>query len=92
MKVSIKLYSFIKDAAGVSKESIEINEGTTLAGLLDFLVSRYGRKFKEAILKEGRLNPHIKIFCSEKLINKNDLSLMLEEGNEILMFPPVSGG
>lgn len=92
MKINVKFYSFIKDAAGTGKESLEINEGTTLAGLIDFLISKYGEKFKEIILKEGRLNPHIKIFCSEKLINENYLSLLMEDGDEILIFPPVAGG
>ncbi len=83
MKVHIKYFASIREAIGLSAETLE-TDAPTLAALRDALIARGGAY--SASLTHGRvlrmaLN---QVMCAE--------SAPLTEGAEVAFFPPVTGG
>ncbi|RLG53673.1 MAG: molybdopterin synthase sulfur carrier subunit [Thermoproteota archaeon] len=79
MKVKVKLFSVLRDAAGVKEALVELRDGAKVSELLEELYSRWPklRDEKDVIV----------------LVNgKPSSSLELKEGDEVALIPPVSGG
>ncbi len=93
MEISVGYYSFFRQASGKPSEVIDIGEGTTLKGLITFLVDRYGEKFRKyALSVDDELSPMLKISWNGKLVPRLIPEWILEEGDEVKVFPPIGGG
>jgi molybdopterin synthase sulfur carrier subunit len=83
MKVHIKYFASIREAIGLSMETLE-TEAPTLAALREALIARGGAY--AASLAHGRaLRMALNQVMSEE-------SAQLSEGAEVAFFPPVTGG
>ena len=83
MKVQIKYFASIREAIGLSMETLE-TEAPTLAALREALIARGGAY--AASLAHGRaLRMALNQVMSEE-------SAQLSEGAEVAFFPPVTGG
>ena len=83
MKVTVRYFASIREALGVSAESLETS-ASTLAQLRDELVARPGNG--SAALARGRA---VRMALNQLM---SDESAQLEEGCEVAFFPPVTGG
>ena len=83
MKVTVRYFASIREALGVSAESLE-TRATTLAQLRDELIARPGAG--SAALARGRA---VRMALNQLM---SDESAQLEEGCEVAFFPPVTGG
>ena len=81
MKVKIKFFALIREKIGIKEIDMEIKEGATLGMLFDKLKKNY------PVLKDSS---NYLLFS----VNKEYASLnsVLNEGDEIALIPPVSGG
>ncbi len=77
MKVDIKYFAFFREKAGKKEESIEGNF-ISVKELIDYLQEKYGIDTKALMVA----------------VNRNVVSIEkeLSEGDEVAVFPPVSGG
>jgi len=79
MKVEVKFFARCREIVGVRYKEVEIEDGTRIQDLIKLFVEAYPE------LEKVRL-----------LVSLNhayaDPTARLEEGDEIALFPPVSGG
>jgi len=78
MKIRARYYAAVREAAGVDGEVLDIQEGASLADLLDLVIIRHG-------LEGSNIN------C---LVNNCRVVAdhLLHEGDSVIIFPPVAGG
>ncbi len=83
MKVQVKYFASIREALGISSETVETS-APTVAGLRDELIAR-GGVYAESLAR-GKA---VRIALNQTLANE---SAPLAEGAEVAFFPPVTGG
>ena len=83
MKVTVRYFASIREAAGISSEAVE-TQATTLAQLRDELIARADAG--AAALARGRA---VRMALNQVM---GDESTALSEGCEVAFFPPVTGG
>ena len=89
VKVTIKLFANLREQVG--KVKIEA-DGSDLREVIDILTGKYNG-LEELIIKNGEIHPFIHIMVNGISVkDKDGLDTVLNEGDEITLFPPVSGG
>ena len=81
MKIKVKFFASYRDITGRPEAILDLDEGTTLSALLEDLKGEYP--------KLGSLTDTI-IASVNKRYAREDV--MLKEGDEVALLPPVSGG
>ncbi len=81
MHVTIKLFARMRDLAGVGTLAYPIEDNTTVADLLQLILADY---------------PDLAKAANDTIVSVNrdfsDLQTVLNDGDEVAFFPPVSGG
>ena len=89
MELEVTFFGQFREIAGNRKESIELEDGSTLADLISRLVEMHGNALREKIDRAQGLRI---------LINGRDSDLLdgmetrLKPGDAIVFLPPVAGG
>lgn len=81
MRFQVLLFASLRDRAGSERVEIEVPTGTTCSGLLEAVE-----------IQQPQLAGHlsvVRVAVDEQFQNRDHT---LEEGNEIALIPPVSGG
>ncbi len=81
MQVTVRFFAALKDIAGADLFEIEVADGTTLAAVLDDFELRF------PALSEYR--GRVLTSCNLEYVKED---AVLASGDEIAIFPPVSGG
>ncbi|MGC8913019.1 MAG: molybdopterin converting factor subunit 1 [Thermoplasmata archaeon] len=80
MKIKVKYFAGLRDITGRETETINVEHGITISGLLSLLYKKYPemKKTAEIIVAKNR-----------QYVEENE---RIEDGDEIALLPPVSGG
>ena len=81
MNVKVSFFALERKAVGKDELVVELDEGTTVSGLLDILTGRYPRLEKYARCATISLNST----CTSR-------NTVLQDGDEVAIIPPVAGG
>jgi molybdopterin converting factor subunit 1 len=81
MHVTVRLFASLRDAAGWSQKQIEIDEGTTIGDLL--------ARLQDEVFGDARSGRPVYAAVNHTYA---DPSVALTDGDEVALFPPVSGG
>jgi molybdopterin synthase sulfur carrier subunit len=79
--VTVKFFASYREMLGEDQLLLELDDGYTVGDILDILKDRY------PVLKEQGYMPLTA--CNLKHVSKRHA---LEDGDEVAIFPPVSGG
>jgi MoaD family protein len=82
--VRLRLFATAREAAGRAADSYELSGEAGLADLLDEAVARYGEAFAQVLATAG-------VWVNGEEPN-TDRDQPLQEGDEVAILPPVSGG
>jgi molybdopterin synthase sulfur carrier subunit len=81
MRVTVRYFATFRRVAGVDKEEVEVSEGTTVGSL----VSTLGNLHAELIDLRDIVNVSVNLAHAGP-------DHVLRDGDEVGIFPPVSGG
>lgn len=91
--VKTKYYAYLREVTGVREEEIALEEGSTVADLVEKLVKRYGEPLRRYILTEDmKLRPNIAVAVNGVKVSEEPLRKTLREGDTVVILPPISGG
>ena len=92
MKLKLNLLKPFSDAVGKKQLTLEFN-GKTLEELLLHLVEKYPKMRDELITENNKLTDYVSIFVNDKPLSVLDGDkTKLKDGDELLIFVPISGG
>ncbi|GEM_PF-9151 len=81
MRVTVRLFALLRDRAGINATDVDLPDAATVGALLDVLATKF---------------PSLKASLSSALVAVNQEYAFrddpLQDGDEIALFPPVSGG
>jgi len=80
-RIIVKYFGSIRDDAGLSEETVEAPDGWNVAELMEYL-----RKMHKAI---GSRSDNLLVALNREYASR---SAKLKDGDEVAIFPPVSGG
>lgn len=92
MKVKVKFYAGMKELFGVSEKDIELEDGANVDRLLDFICD--SRKCRDMIVDaEGRIKSDLKMVRQGRRTHfVTDVATVVDDGDIIILLPPVFGG
>lgn len=85
MKLELRFFASLREALGVSEESIVVPETVNTISELRIYLAQRGTPWSE-VLAEGKV---LRCALNHVMVDANTL---LKEGSEIAFFPPVTGG
>ena len=92
MIIKLKFTAQIKDVVGSNTDTITIENGTKLQGLLKALVDKYGNNFKSILFDENDVYRHSNLIVVNQNQENYEDNLALVDGMEITLMSPISGG
>jgi molybdopterin synthase sulfur carrier subunit len=92
MKVKVKAFATLRDI--MDKEVwLELDDRTTVSRLLEILSGRYEGLRGELFDGHGALKEYVNILKNGRnIFFLKNLDTVLEDGDDIAIFPPVAGG
>ena len=92
MEIKLNLLKPFSDIVGTKELGFEF-DGKTLEELLRALVEKYPKMREELYSKEDELTDYISIFVNDKPLSAvGGVEIVLNDGDELLIFMPISGG
>jgi len=87
-----KLFADLAEIAGGRTVEVEASPGDTVGDALDALLDAHP-DLRERVLEDGEVADHINVLRNGQSVrNDEGVATTLESGDELALFPPVSGG
>ncbi|CAN5364673.1 hypothetical protein BH09PLA1_BH09PLA1_05280 [soil metagenome] len=81
MRITVKLFAILRDRAGVSEFPLDLERGSATSVALELIATRY------AAIKD--LLPRAALAINQEYVPRDS---PLNDGDELALIPPVSGG
>ena len=93
ISVSISYHNMLRRRTGVERENIQLPDGTPLYGALEKVADRYGPHLREMLFApEGTVANYLVVFHNGQLSRQDARTVQLADGDELMLFPAISGG
>jgi molybdopterin synthase sulfur carrier subunit len=91
MKIKIKLFANFREAT--KQKEVEVSpEGDNVGAVIKGLTTRYPH-LQPLLFQDGKLKPYVNVLLNGQSVKGEDsLQIPVKDGDEIALFPPVSGG
>ncbi|MFD1569134.1 ubiquitin-like small modifier protein 1 [Halorubrum laminariae] len=87
-----KLFADLAEIAGDRVIAVDTEAGDTVGDALDALLDAHP-DLRERVIEDGTVADHINVLRNGRSVHHDGgLSTTLEDGDELALFPPVSGG
>ena len=88
-----KLFADLAEVAGDREIRVDVDPGATVGDALDELFDARPVLRERVLDDAGDVADHINVLCNGENVRSGDgLETTLEAGDELALFPPVSGG
>ena len=89
-----RLFANLAEAAGSRRVAVDAAPGDTFGDAFEQLLEAHPELEAEVLDDEGEIRDHIRVLRNEHdpFVRDDGLGTVLEEGDELALFPPVSGG
>jgi molybdopterin synthase sulfur carrier subunit len=92
MRVLVRAFARFREIAG-EEACFDLNEGSTLRDLLKVITSSHPELGGDLFRSDETIGEGITVLRNRKGLDPSDLSkTVLEEGDEVALLPPFSGG
>ncbi len=92
MKIHVMYFAQLKALRGAECDTLELDEGATVRGVIDRLVENHGAKMRDALLTgEGSVRPSILVFAGEGQVDPASPKA-LAGGQTLTLLSPMGGG
>jgi molybdopterin synthase sulfur carrier subunit len=88
------LFATLAETAGDSEVTVDVDAPATVGDALDALVAAHPDLEDEVLDEEGSVQDHIRLLHEgrDPFVEADGLETTVEDGDELALFPPVSGG
>lgn len=91
--VTLQYYNILRRAAGFEKEQMCLTSGSSIRDALDQLPTRSNAALRDLLFNsDGEIVSHLVVFRNRKLVTQDKFDTELADGDELKLFPAVSGG
>ena len=88
-KTNVRFFANFREFTKTSELEIE---GDTVQEILERICEKF-KGLEKILFKDGKIQPYVNIFLNGENLSESDgLDKSLHQGDEIAIFPPVSGG
>jgi MoaD family protein len=87
MMIKVRLFANFREVTGRKDLSLEANGDTVMDAVSSLIASYPG--LRPLMLHDGALKPYVNVLVNGKTAAPSD---RIKEGDELAIFPPVSGG
>lgn len=92
MKVLVRAFAKFRDIVG-EKTSLDLKEGSTIGDLLEAICASHPGLKADLFNSDGTVGDGVTILRNRKGLEVPDpQKMVLEEGDEVALLPPFSGG
>jgi molybdopterin synthase sulfur carrier subunit len=93
MELEWKLFADLKEHAGDGRVTVDVDEGATVGDALAALVEARSGLDGRVLDDDGELHDHVNVLKNGSSVHTDaGLETVVEAGDELALFPPVSGG
>ena len=92
MNIKLKFTAQIKDAVGQGIDAITIGDNEKIQDVLDKLVDKYGNPFKAILFDKNNKYRNSNLIAINQFQVDYDENHALNDGDEITLMSPISGG
>jgi len=91
--VWLNYHNILRRASGVEQETVGLPDGTSLYAALESAAERHGSPLRELLFgADGAIAPHLVVFRNGHLASGDAHTLLLADGDALMLFPAISGG
>ncbi len=91
--ITVRYHNILRNHAGLEQESLELPQGTGVGEAIRHLAERHGPGLSAMLLSpEGGISSYLVIFLNGQLVFPAKQPLPLAGGDELKLFPSISGG
>lgn len=91
--MKIKVFATFREICGLKEWDIPHRDNLTVRDVLHQIIDQYPPMKEELFSDDGQLLPFVHVFVNGKnIIHGNGLDTILEEKDQLALFPPVGGG
>ncbi len=92
INVSVRYFNILSSYATKKGEQLRVAKATTVRDLIHKLVKINPPQFADAVLMEGEIREHLRIFRNDHPLDGDQLDEPIEDGDHFMLFPAVAGG
>lgn len=90
--IQVRYFNILSAFTSCKEETVSFQAAPSLLELIQFLAAKYPGGFTQVVLLEGKLAPHLRIFVNKKPHGWQDGETLVNDGDEVMLFPAVAGG
>ena len=90
--IQVRYFNILIAFTSCKEETVSFQAAPSLLEIIHFLAAKYPGGFAQVVLQEGKLAPHLRIFINNKTHGWQDGDVLLNDGDEVMLFPAVAGG
>ena len=89
-----RLFANLAEAAGTKRVAVEAGPGDTFGEAFEQLLEAHPKLREEVLDDDGEIRDHIRVLRNDHnpFVKDEGYETVLKEGDELALFPPVSGG
>lgn len=91
--ISVRYHNLLRRAAGTESQELSLPKDASVADALDALAAVSRPSLVSLLFTvDGSVVPYLVLFRNQKLVTHDQFGIELEDGDELQLFPAVSGG